>query len=112
MKPLTLNRLLVLERLVRLPDGVGGFTETWEALGQHWAEIVPGSGRDLPAEEVILSAVPFRITVRAAPVGAPSRPVAAQRFREGTRAFRIIAITERDPGGRYLTCFAREEVVT
>lgn len=111
MSAVHLNRPLVLETLVRAPDGSGGFTESWVARGQLWAEIVPGSGRDLPGEEIILSAVPLRITVRAATVGAPSRPVAGQRFREGVRAFRIIAVTERDPDGRYLTCFSREEVL-
>jgi head-tail adaptor len=111
-RAIALNRSLVLEALERVPDGLGGFAETWVPRGNLWAEIVPGSGRDLPGEEVIKSAVPLRITVRAARIGAPSRPVAAQRFREGTRAFRIIAVAERDPGGRYLTCFAREEVVT
>ena len=57
-----------------------------------------------------LSAVPYRVTVRGAPVGSPSRPKAGQRFREGTRLFLIQAVTERDQFGRYLTCFAREEV--
>lgn len=112
MSAVNLNRPLLLEALVRTPDGSGGFTEAWAARGQLWAEVVPGSGRDLAGEEVMLSAVPLRITVRSAPVGAPSRPAAGERFREGLRAFRIVAVTERDTEGRYLTCFAREEVVT
>ena len=105
-----LNRALVLEAVVRTPDGAGGFTEVWTALGTLWAEILPGSGNDVLGEERMLSAVPYRVTVRAAPVAAPSRPVAGQRLREGTRLFLIQAVTERDPGGRFLTCFAREEV--
>jgi head-tail adaptor len=32
------------------------------------------------------------------------------RFREGDRAFPIQAVSERDPAGRFLTCFAIEEV--
>lgn len=105
-----LNRALVLEGVVRAPDGAGGYTETWTALGTLWAEVLPGSGSDTLGEERMLSAVPYRITVRAAPQGAASRPVAGQRFREGARLFLIKAVTERDPRGRYLTCFAREEV--
>ena len=58
----------------------------------------------------MLSAVPYRVTVRGAPTGAPSRPKAGQRLREGARLFLIQAVTERDQFGRYLTCFAREEV--
>lgn len=105
-----LNRALVLEAVQRTPDGAGGFTEAWSALGTLWAEVLPGSGSDVLGEERMLSAVPYRVTVRGAPVGAVSRPKAGQRLREGSRLFLIQAVTERDPGGRYLTCFAREEV--
>jgi head-tail adaptor len=105
-----LNRALELEAVVRTPDGAGGFTEAWTALGTLWAEILPGSGSDTLGEERMLSAVPYRVTVRGAPVGATSRPKAGQRFREDTRLFLIQAVTERDQSGRYLTCFSREEV--
>ena len=105
-----LNRALVLESVVRTPDGAGGFTEAWIALGMLWGEVLPGSGSDILGEERMLSAVPYRVTVRGAPVGATSRPKAGQRFREGARLFLIQAVTEHDPDGRYLTCFAREEV--
>jgi head-tail adaptor len=46
--------------------------------------------------------------VRGAPVGAPSRPVAGQRFREGARIYPILAVAEADPEGRYLVCHAEE----
>ena len=105
-----LNRALVLEGVVRTPDGAGGFTEAWGGLGTLWAEVLPGSGSDTLGEERMLSAVPYRITVRGTSTGSVSRPKAGQRFREGTRLFLIQAVTERDPVGRYLTCFAREEV--
>lgn len=105
-----LNRALLLEGGARTPDGAGGFAEAWTTLGTLWAEVLPGSGSDTLGEERMLSAVPYRITVRSAPVGSPSRPRAGQRFREGTRLFLIQAVTERDRFGRYLTCFSREEV--
>jgi len=105
-----LNRALKLEGAVRTADGAGGFTEAWAALGTLWAEVLPGSGSDVLGEERMLSAVPYRVTVRGAPLGADSRPKAGQRFREGVRLFLIQAVTERDQFGRYLTCFAREEV--
>ena len=105
-----LNRAMGLEGVVRTPDGAGGFTEAWTALGTLWSEVLPGSGSDTLGEERMLSAVPYRITVRGTPPGSPSRPKAGQRFREGTRLFLIQAVTERDQDGRYLTCFAREEV--
>ena len=104
-----LNRRLALEAEVVLSDGSGGFTRTWTLRGRLWAEVVPGSGRESGGVEVPLSTQPFRITVRGAAQNTASRPVAGQRFRDGSRVFAILAVTERDIDGRYLICAAREE---
>lgn len=106
-----LSRRLVLETPQRAPDGAGGYVTTWAALGQLWAEVKAGTGRELADGLVTLSSVPLRITVRASPVGALSRPQPEQRFREGGRIFRILAVAEGDAQGRFLTCIAREEVL-
>lgn len=103
-----LDRLLTLEQAVRVPDGAGGFTSTWEVICTHWAEIKSGAGRQTAGEEVFLAQVPYRVTLRAAPYGDPARPRPEQRLREGRRIFTILAVAERDT--RYLVCFAREEV--
>ena len=111
MSRVSLNRKLVLEEPQRVSDGAGGFTEIWVALGVLWADIRAGTGNEGEAAGVMTaSTVPYRITVRGAPPGAPSRPRPDQRFREGERVFRILAVTERDPHARCLECFAREEV--
>ncbi|MCB2095704.1 MAG: head-tail adaptor protein [Rhodobacteraceae bacterium] len=107
-----LNRRLVLEEAQRVADGSGGFALNWVALGVLWALVRPGSGRERAGEFVTLSSVGYRITVRAAPENAPSRPKPDQRFREGGRVFRITAVTECDARGHYLTCFAQEEVLS
>jgi head-tail adaptor len=107
---MNLSRALVLEAPLRVPDGAGGFAESWQALGTLWAEVVPGAGRDVAGEANLLGAVGYRITVRGAVPGSDRRPVPGQRFREGNRVFAVLAVAERDPGGMYLTCFAREEV--
>lgn len=112
MKMPRLNRLLMLEAPVRVPDGAGGYAETWTALGEMWAEVSARAGRERAEAGVPVSAVSHRIVVRSAPHGAASRPKPEQRFREGTRLFVIQAVTERDADGRYLTCFADEEVAT
>ena len=104
-----LNRKLVLEAPERVPDGAGGYAVVWTALGEHWAEVRPGAGRESAGEFLTVSAVPYRIIVRAAPVGAASRPKPEQRFREGGRVFLITSVTEHDPRAHYLVCFAREE---
>ena len=107
-----LNRALVLEAPVRVPDGAGGFSNDWQSLGVLWAHIKAGSGRETAAFAATVSRVPWKITVRAAPFGAPSRPVPGQRFREGGRLFQINAVAEKDAQSRYLTCFAEEEVAS
>jgi head-tail adaptor len=107
-----LNRALTLEGPVTVPDGAGGYAKSWTALGTLWAEVLTGSGRDTAGEDLTLSTVPYRIIVRAAPFGAPSRPVPQQRFREGPRIFRILAVGEKDGDARHLICFAREEAPT
>lgn len=110
MKAPRLNRKLVLEGAVRSPDGAGGFGEVWVALGELWAEVTARTGRERAEAGAPVSSTSYRIVVRAAPVGAPSRPTQDQRFRDGTRLFVIQAVSERDPEGRFLTCFADEEV--
>ncbi len=105
-----LNRKLVLEEARRLPDGAGGYAESWAERGTLWAEVTARTGRETAGGAVSRSSTGLRIVVRAAPQGAPSRPVAGQRFRDGTRIFKIESVAERGSDAKFLTCFAEEEV--
>ena len=105
-----MNRSLVLEGPVKVTDGAGGYTRTWEPLGVLWAEISPRAGGELALGQATRSRVPLKITVRAAPHDAPSRPKAGQRFVEGARVFNILAVTEVGDHAQYLLCHADEEV--
>lgn len=109
MKVPALNRRLSLEEPQRVADGAGGFSQTWVELGQLWAEVKAGTGRERDGGFLTVARVAYRITVRAAPEGSPARPRPEQRFREGNRVFNILAVAERDAGCKYLTCFAEEE---
>jgi hypothetical protein len=71
--------------------------------------LTPGAGREAAGIEVRAAQVPYRITVRAAPVGSTVRPRPEDRLRDGARVFTLLAVTEEGPRGQYLTCFAREE---
>lgn len=106
-----LSRALVLEEPDRVGDGAGGFSEGWITLGTLWAEITARTGRETALSGAPVSRVSYKIVVRGAPYGAPDRPKPQQRFRDGARIYTIQAVAERDPEGRYLTCFADEEVV-
>jgi head-tail adaptor len=111
MKQPRLTRQLVLENPDRIQDGAGGYSESWTALGTHWAELRAKSGRLADGQTGQLSATGFQVTLRAAPLGQESRPRAGQRFRAGTRLFRIEAVTEADVQERYLVCHCNEELV-
>lgn len=108
MRAVKLDRPLVLESEIRLQDGAGGWSATWQAIGTLWAEIRPGAGRMVGAMGGEAPALALRITVRGLPQGHALRPVAGQRFRDGGRLFRIGAVTERDGSGRFLICMAEE----
>lgn len=107
-----LNRKLRLETVYRERDGAGGYIETWQLVGELWADVKPGTGKETDLEGLTISSVPYKITVRAAAHGSPSRPIPGQRFRDGVRIFRILSVTELDQSARYLTCVAREEEVS
>lgn len=106
-----LTRMLTLEAPERTEDGSGGHVTNWVALGTLFAEVKPGGGRQAAGLAAPLSRLSCRIIVRAAPEGAPSRPVAGQRFREGERIFRIDAVSAFDRAAHYLSCHAVEEAV-
>jgi len=106
---------LVLESPVREPDGMGGFALSWQEVGRIWAEMRSGAGAERFAEVGAQSVVTWRITVRAAPAGDARRPRPEQRLRLGEGAdagrFRIEAVAESDPQGRWLVCVAKEEAL-
>ena len=105
-----LTRPLQLQALQTTGDGAGGFAHSWASLGTLWAELRAGSGREVAGEDVVFSTTAYRITVRAAEVGSPTRPKPDQRFRDGSRIFTILSVAERGPDARYLICTTREEV--
>jgi len=105
-----LYRKLVLEAVTRQPDNAGGYVENWAALGTVWADIRAGFGRERAGAAATLSYVPYRVIVRAAPSGAPSRPRAGQRFSDGARRLLIKAVADFGRDGLYLQCFCKEEV--
>ncbi len=105
-----LNRLLILEMPARVPDGAGGFAQSWMALGTLWANIKARSGREKAGVAGPLSLSNYIITLRAAPAHSTARPQPDQRFREGERLFRILSVAEDDTDARYLRCLAQEEI--
>lgn len=108
MSGLRLDRPLVLEAMERAGDGAGGWVETWVPRGTLWAHVRPGAGREAAGMGAAASVQALRIVVRGLPQGHALRPVAGQRFRDGARVFRVLAVTESDGTGRHLLCSAEE----
>lgn len=106
MRPL--SRKLELEALNRTDNGSGGFDSAWVSLGVHWGAVDPGRGRLETGDGHARSRTSSRITIRAVPPTSPSRPVAGQRFRDGTRVFLIRAVADA-PDARHLICYTDEE---
>ena len=113
MKAPRLSVPLMIESPVREPDGMGGYRLIWQDSGRIWAEMRSGAGGERFAEVGARSVVSWRITVRAALADDPRRPRPEQRLRMGegpaARRFRIEAVAESDPRGRWLVCIAKEE---
>lgn len=105
-----LSQPLELIKADTTPDGAGGWAQVWVTLGTLWAEVKARSGRETKGELGAVSSATYRITVRAAPFGQSNRPEPGQRFRQGARVWTIEAVAETDVQGRFLTCFAKEEM--
>jgi head-tail adaptor len=110
-RPVRLTRRLVLEVRASVPDGAGGFDAVWQPLGTLWADVAARTGREDFVAGQTLPRVKYRILVRGAPPGAPSRPRPDQRLREGARIFDILTVTEHDAEGHYLEILAEEGVL-
>lgn len=109
MTSFNLNRKLTLQSPVAVPDGAGGYSNEWTPFGTLWAEIRPGRGNEFVLATLDVARVPLTIIVRGAPVGDDRRPRSDQRFVEGNRVYRILAVREIGADARYLSCVAEEE---
>lgn len=108
MAPPKLNRKLELQRRVMTADGAGGFDVEWVTLGTIYAAVEARRGTEREYGGRMVPSVVYTFIARAAPHGSPSRPQADQRLVEGSRAFSILAVTERDLNGMYLELWVEE----
>lgn len=103
-----LTRKLALQERSVSPDGAGGFDTQWITLGEMWADMRPSRGTERVIGARTSTSIGWRIFVRAAPVGAPSRPTPQQRFVEGSRIYTILSVAEVTGQELYLECWAEE----
>ncbi|HVV78375.1 MAG TPA: phage head closure protein [Pseudolabrys sp.] len=84
-----MDRRLVLEAPAETDDGAGGVTRSYATVTTLWAQVTPVRARSDVAADSLAALVTHRIVVRA------SRTLTTlNRFRDGTRIFRIVAFRE------------------
>jgi SPP1 family predicted phage head-tail adaptor len=101
--PGKLNRRLLLEEPVIVPDGAGGVTRSWQTLTILWAALVPVSASNVMVADGAGVTVTHRITIRGGP-----EVTTRHRFRLGARIFQVIALRDRDGEGRFIEIEAEE----
>ena len=105
-----LTRRLVHEAPLRVEDGAGGWVQTWQERGAHWGEVRMRSGDLKPTEFGRTPRLGIRIQTHAVPQDHVSRPWPGHRLTDGMRRYIVDAVHESDPGGRFMTILAQEEV--
>lgn len=106
------QRRLVLEERQSSPDGAGGRGELWAAVAEFGADIIARGAREGFAGGQGVSRVSHRAQIRFVPYGDAKRPKPDQRFREGSRIFAIIGVSEADQRRGLLTCWLEEGALT
>ena len=104
--PGTLRSRLMLQVATAVPDGLGGFSESWSDVATLFARVEPVSADSRFGAGQTLETVTHRITLRHR-----SDVEADMRFAAGSRLFRIVTVHDPDESGRYLVCRTREATI-
>lgn len=92
-----------IEQPVHTPDGLGGYTRSWETVTTVWAEISGGQGDERLVAGQLTSQATHRIRLRWRD---DITPVMRAVF--GTRVFAIRAVAEHDGKRRSLELIVEE----
>lgn len=103
-EPGRLRLRLVLEKPVAAPDGAGGRTLGWNAVGIVAAELIPVRPEERGVGDGIADLTLHKVVIRHRGDVEPG-----DRFRLGQRTFLILGVTDPEEDGRYLVCLAEEE---
>lgn len=95
---------LMLEEMTPVPDGAGGFSESWTSVATLFAKLEPIAVRDAFGADQTLEEVTHRATIRHLPDVA-----SGMRLAWGTRRFLILTVHDPDETGRYLVLRTRED---
>ena len=102
--PGALRNRLVLQTVTAVPDGLGGFAESWSDVATVFARIEPVSADSRFGAGQTLETVTHRMTLRRRGDVEPG-----MRFACAGRIFVIVTVHDPDESGRYLVCRTREK---
>jgi len=102
-----MNARFTLEAPQRVPDGGGGWTVDWTALGIIWGALTAVSAREPTVGTRPASRVTHRVVTRK-PADRNRRPTADHRLRLEDRIFAIRGVADADPRGAYLELWIEE----
>lgn len=98
-----LTRRVVLEAIIRAPDGAGGAVETWTTVATVFAAVRALGGGESFAFDRTTGRATHEIIIRHR-----SDVIPAMRFRMDTRIFEILAARDEDGRRRHLRCLVEE----
>lgn len=102
--PGVLRSRLVLQAVTALPDGLGGFAESWSDVATVFARLEPVAADSGFGAGQTLETVTHRVTMRRL-----TGVEAGMRFAgDDGRSFEIVTVQDPDESGRYLLCRTRE----
>lgn len=101
--PGSLRSELSLQSRIETPDGLGGFTESWNEVATLFGRIEPVSATSVFGPDQTVETVTHRITLRWRETVA-----SGMRFVRQNRIFDIVTVHDPDDTGRYLVCRTKE----
>lgn len=104
VNPGELRTELALEQMSPVPDGAGGFVESWTDIATLFARLEPVAARDRFGADQTLEEVTHRVTMRHR-----TDVVSGMRLTWGTRRFLVLTVHDPDETGRYLVLRTRED---
>jgi SPP1 family predicted phage head-tail adaptor len=101
--PDELNKRITIEAPTKVPDGGGGFTNTFTAIATVWAAVWPTSANEITAANATTMVVSHRIRIRWRSVMRSS-----WRIKFESRYFSIVGITSPNEAREWLDLLCKE----
>lgn len=105
VEPGAMRHVLVLQREVLTPDGMGGAQAEWTALASLEAALEPLAQDSLDQADQTVAHRDLRLFTRFRADVAPG-----MRLLKDGRTFEIVTVWDPDESGRYLACRLRERL--